>query len=103
MNAPFPNFARAERNFDRQEPQDIAVEDWSPVPTREVTSEAIENFIRDIAENGSYYDQFGMPRLAGGLYVAVASEWVRDRESLGETISNSFWQWAKAAAYCAGY
>jgi hypothetical protein len=103
MNAPFPNFARAERNFDRQEPQDIAVEDWSPVPTRVLTDEAIERFIRDVAESGCYEDEFGNPRVAGSLYHAVARQWVMDSEAMGTTISNVFWQWAKAAAYCAGY
>jgi hypothetical protein len=41
-----------------------------------------------------------LPRAASNelaLHMAVAQQWVRNKEAVGQIIGPTFWQWAKAA------
>lgn len=117
MNA----LAAAQRKYDREEPQDTAsffrkdeIEFDKEIhrprfSTVSVTDSEVEQFIADL-DAASNKDIFlentigALPHSASNefsLHIAVAHQWVRNKEAVGETIGPVFWQWAKNATYLA--
>lgn len=92
--------AAAQRAYDRMEPVDrIDDDDWIAPKPQFVTDEQIEQFIVDVAAAGGYDDGLRFNPLTGSLYLAVARQWVRNKEAVGEIIGPVFWSWAKSATY----
>lgn len=104
MNTLRDPFPRAQRSYDRMEPREVIAEDWPTSALRKVVTDTqVEQFIETLATEGVMYDELGFPKNAGSIYIAVAQQWVRDKEKVGELIGPTFWQWAKSAAQLAEY
>lgn len=97
------SLALAQRQYDRMEPVAVVAEEWTPLARRTVTDSDVEQFIAVIAEEGTYPDCLGMHRNAGSVYAAIAHQWVKDKEAVGQIIGPAFWQWAKSAAHVAEF
>lgn len=77
--------------------------------TVSVTDSEVEQFIADLdaATNKDIFleNTIGaLPHSASNefsLHIAVAHQWVRNKEAVGELIGPTFWHWAKNATYLA--
>ena len=93
-------FARVQRIHDRSEPVDLIDDDsWSTPKPKFVTDEQVEQFIADLVTANGYHDGVQFNPMYGSLYLAVARQWIRNKEAVGEIVGPVFWAWAKAAAH----
>lgn len=99
----YENMHRAERNYDRMEAVEIITDDWTPIVRKEITDSQIETFIAEVASSGYAEDNLGAFKPVGGIYHAIARQWVKDKSAVGEIVGPAFWEWAKACAYLSAY
>lgn len=83
---------------------DLADEqDCEPSVPQLVSDAEIERFIADVAAFGVYEDELGATKHASPLCLAVARQWVQDKDLVGELIGPAFWREMKAAVSLAKY
>lgn len=94
--------AVAYRNYDRAEPPEVVIEDWTPTIRKELSDTEVEAWIADFAETGDIADELGNYKGHFGTVThACALDWVAGK--IGAETGPVFWRWAKGAAQLAAF
>lgn len=106
LNIPSNAFAKAHEAHgvlaDLANRTDMDLE-WPSCTPLAVTDEEVDSLIEQIAEAGTYDDEFGQPKQASELLKALAQDWVDDPMRLPGYTYTAFFKWAQAAARLAKY
>ena len=68
---------------------------WDDHP---IPASVVERWIRFYAEEACYVTWEGETKWDSDLHYAVACQWVRNKELVGEIIGSIFWDWAESMA-----
>lgn len=107
------NLPAAQRNHDRQSPDDRGAlydaadeaeetEHETRMPPT-VTEKEIEEVIFQIAEIGAYEDELGELKKVGKVYYALAFDWVFNRKKIPGDTYAAFYEWAESITKLAKY
>jgi hypothetical protein len=97
ITIPAPVFARSHEADALIDAADA--EDWTPMPTKRISDEEVEQWIARFAETGDVSDELGYYKSHyGTLMHALAKQWVLDKEAVGDLVGPHFWKWAYANA-----